>query len=254
MRQYLLPASYAGQPTLTVSGNDWRHLTRVLRLRVGDTLAARDVHGTRYRMRIGSMGRTSCVVELAPQEAPADASPAPAQTGPRLTLLQCLPKGRKIDLIVRQATEAGVSRIVPVLSERSLVRAGEERSARLRRIAEEAMEQSGRDRLPDIEDPRTLESISRDHWGTGILFYESAAGALPLHHLLAHGPAEVCILIGPEGGFAAAEVELVTEAGFRIAHLGETVLRVETAALYAIGAVMTIVQERNDWKSVPRPE
>jgi len=254
MRQYLLPASYAGQPTLTVSGNAWRHLTRVLRLRVGDTLPARDIHGSRYRMRIGSLGKTSCVVELVPEETSAEAAGPAAFSVPRLTLLQCLPKGRKIDLIVRQATEAGVSRIVPVLSERSLVKAGEERSARLRRIAEEAMEQSGRDRPPDIEDPRTLESIARDRWETGILFHESSAGAWPLHRLLAHGPAEVCILIGPEGGFADAEVELVTKAGFRIAHFGETVLRVETAAIYAIGAVMTIVQERNDWKSVPRPE
>ena len=254
MRQYLLPASYGGQPTLTVSGNDWRHLTRVLRLRVGDTLTARDIHGARYQMRIGSLGKTSCVVELAPEVTPADAPHVSVPSAPRLTLLQCLPKGRKIDLIVRQATEAGVSRIVPVLSERSLVRAGEERSARLRRIAEEAMEQSGRDRLPEIEEPRTLESVARERWGTGILFYESASGAWPLHRLLAHGPEEVGILIGPEGGFAEAEVRLVTEAGFRVAHLGETVLRVETAALYAIAAVMTIVQERNDWKSVPRPE
>ncbi len=165
MRQYLLPASYAGQPTLTVSGNDWRHLTRVLRLRVGDTLAARDIHGTRYRMRIGSLGKTSCVVELVPEEMSAEAAGPAALSVPRLTLLQCLPKGRKIDLIVRQATEAGVSRIVPVLSERSLVKAGEERGARLRRIAEEAMEQSGRDRLPDIEDPRTLESIAQGPMG-----------------------------------------------------------------------------------------
>ena len=254
MRQYLLPASYAGQPTLTVRGNDWRHLTRVLRLRVGDTLAARDVHGRRYRMRIGRLGRTSCNIELVPEETQAGEAGPAAPSGPRLTLLQCLPKGRKIDLIVRQATEAGVSRIVPVLSERSLGTAGEERGARLRRIAEEAMEQSGRDRLPDIDDPRPLASIARDRWETGILFHEASAGAVPLHRLLAHGPTEVCILIGPEGGFAPAEVEVLAAAGFRIAHVGETVLRVETAAIYAIAAVMTILQERNDWKSVPRPE
>ncbi len=185
---------------------------------------------------------------------PAAAEPGPGpREGPRVTLLQCLPKGRKIDLIVRQATETGVARIIPLVSAHTIVRPGEDdgRSARLLRVAREAVQQSGVSRLPLIEEPRELSALAgaAEGWGTALLFVERRDGdAEPLHRLLAHGPAEVSVLIGPEGGLTDEETALLARAGFHRVHLETGVLRVETAATFALGAVMTILQERNAWK------
>jgi 16S rRNA (uracil1498-N3)-methyltransferase len=161
-----------------------------------------------------------------------------------------LPKGRKLDLIVRQATEAGVARIIPLVSAHTIVRVGADdgRTARLRRIAREAVQQSGAPRLPIIEEPRELASLPGGDWGTALLFHEQDVAGHPLHSVLAGRPPAVSVLIGPEGGLDAKEVALLTDAGFLLVHLDTGVLRVETAATFALGAVMTILQERNEWK------
>ncbi len=217
MKQFLLPGSYPGLTRVTLGEKDARYLLRVLRLREGDELPAADRDGT--------------------------------NSGSRVTLLQCLPKGRKIDLIVRQATEAGVARIIPLVSAHTIVRVGED-DGRLRRIARKAVQQSGAPRLPLIEEPRELASLAGtgDEWGTALLFHEKPGEAVPLHRLLAGRPREVSVLIGPEGGLTDNEVALLKGAGFQVVHLETGVLRVETAATYALGAVMTILQERKAWK------
>jgi 16S rRNA (uracil1498-N3)-methyltransferase len=246
LKQFLLPALFSGEDRVTLAGEDFLYLARVLRKRAGDELPAVDARGAMYIMRILRVESSRCVAELVPVKAP-----APPVAGVRMTLLQCLPKGRKIDLIVRQATEAGVARIVLVLSEHSQVRPDEKdgRMPRLRKIAREALQQSGAARLPEIEGPRSLASIaeSAEDWGTALFFHERPLGGAALHQLLAGMPRSVSILIGPEGGLSAAEAAFLEGAGFHPAYLGGSVLRVETAALYALGAVTTIRQERDAW-------
>ena len=251
MKQFLLPASYNGEPRLTLEGRDFHYIARVLRLQAGDELAAMDTRANHYRLRLLRVGARDCTVELLPQQP----SVEPAQGGVRVTLLQCLPKGRKIDLIVRQATEAGVRRIVTLVSDHCVVRAGDDddgRAARLTRIAREAVQQSGAARVPLIEGPRQLASVARpgESWGTALFFHEKRMDARPLHLLLAGAAQDVTVLIGPEGGLSDPEVAILRGAGFMPAWLGSTVLRVETAAVYALGAVTTILQEKDAWKVV----
>ena len=250
MRKFLLPAPCPGPARLVLSPADSRYLARVLRLREGDTLPAGDAQGGTYVLTVLRADREACEVAVAPDDA---AAAAPA--GPALTLLQCLPKGRKIDLIVRQAIEAGVTRIIPLVSEHTVVRPGEDdgRSARLSRVAREAVQQSGAARMPRIDPVRDLASLAGpgERWGTALVFVERAGGEEPLHALLAAAPAEVSVLIGPEGGLSDQEVALLAGAGFHRVHLRTGVLRVETAALAAIAAVTTILQERDAWKPVP---
>jgi 16S rRNA (uracil1498-N3)-methyltransferase len=247
VKQFLLPASYKGEPRLTLDGRDFHYIGRVLRLREGDELAAVDSRQNRYRLRLVRVGGRDCTVALTP-ESPAE----PAESGVRLTLLQCLPKGRKIDLIVRQATEAGVRRVVMLVSDNCVVRAGDDdaRAARLSRIAREAVQQSGAAWVPQIEGPRALASVARagETWGTAIFFHERRLDAAPLHLLLAGAAQDVTLLIGPEGGLSDPEVAMLRGAGFMPAWLGSTVLRVETAAVYALGAVITILQEKDAWR------
>ena len=249
MRQFLLPPWYAGEPRITLAGEEFHYLARVLRMREGQECPAVDTRGARYRMRLVRVGRSECEAEIAAEDTASLPSAAV-----ELTLLQCLPKGRKIDLIVRQATEAGVTRIIPLFSENSVVRPGQDdaRRQRLQRIAREALQQSGNARLPEIGEPRSLASIADGgtDWATALLFHEQPVVTASLHRLLAARPRAVSMIIGPEGGLSGGEVELLCAAGFQLVHLGGNVLRVETAALYAIGAVKTILQERDEWTPV----
>ncbi len=251
MKQFLLPRTYAGEPRLTLTGGDFRYLVRVLRLGPGDQRTAVDLRGRRYTLRIQEVGASQVDVGISPQVGPTP--DGLAERGPEITLLQCLPKGRKIDLIVRQATEAGVSRIVPVVSEHSLVRPDGEggHRQRLERIAREALQQSGARRLPTIDAPRSLASVaeSGEDWGTALFFHEKALAALSLHRLLAGGSTRISMLIGPEGGLSEAEVGMLRTAGFAPVFLGADVLRVETAALFALGAVKMIIQEKDSWRA-----
>jgi 16S rRNA (uracil1498-N3)-methyltransferase len=250
MKQFLLPRWYAGEPRISLSGGDFIHIARVLRMREGDSLDAVDSGGALYEMRIVRVGRAACDVQLVPRLRELDSESLAARTRDvRITLLQCLPKGRKIDLIVRQATEAGVARIVLLVSEHTVVRPGEDdgRKARLRRIAREALQQSGTAVLPEIEGPRLFTSIEGEDWGTPLLFHEKPLGGQPLHVLLAGRPRAVSLLVGPEGGLSEVEVALAQRTGFHPVQFAAGVLRAETAATYALGAVMTILQERDAW-------
>jgi 16S rRNA (uracil1498-N3)-methyltransferase len=262
VKQFVLPPSFAGPGRLALGAADARYLTRVRRLREGDVLPAVDAAGGRWVLTVARVARGACEVDVAPAHAPlapaAAASPGglpgePPNGGRMVTLLQCLPKGRKIDLIVRQATEAGVARIIPLVSARTVVRADESdgRTARLRRVAREAVQQSGAPRVPAVEEPRALASLAGEDWGTALLLHESAgAGTGSLHGALADAGRRVSVLVGPEGGLSDAEVALLAAAGFRAVRLQAAVLRVETAAIFALGAVMTVLRERDEWQPV----
>jgi 16S rRNA (uracil1498-N3)-methyltransferase len=156
-----------------------------------------------------------------------------------------------MDLIIRQAVEAGVGRIVPLVSDHAVVRPGEgaARLERWRRIAREAREQSDAARPPVVEAPERLdEAAARERDGTALFFHEDPAGGSPLHEVLAGAAGAVTVLIGPEGGLSPRETALLEAAGFRQVWLGQGVLRTETAALYAIAAVRTVVRERETWR------
>jgi 16S rRNA (uracil1498-N3)-methyltransferase len=175
----------------------------------------------------------------------------PAAAAPKLVLMQCLPKSRKMDLIIRQAVEAGVERVVPLVSDHAVARTdeGSARLERWRRIAREAREQSGAARPAVIEPPARLdETVGRTRGGTAIFFHEDPAGGSPLHGILAGAEGSLVVLIGPEGGLSPREVALLEASGFHRAWLGDGVLRTETATLYAVAAVRTIVRERETWR------
>ena len=252
MKQLLLPPGAADSGRIRLEGDDAHYLTRVLRLREGDSVAAVEPGGARAMLHILRVGPSWCEAAVARTAAVAPTGGAPAVA--EIALLQCLPKGPKMDSIVRQATEAGVARIVPLLSEHTLLRPGEEghRIARWQRIAREAMQQSGNPRLPLIEEPRPLTAIRDGDWGTGIFFHEVPVCGEGLHALLAGCAGAVSVLVGPEGGLSPSEVSFLREAGFHPAWLGATVLRVDTAAIAAVAIVRQILGERNQWRLTGR--
>ncbi|MFW6223882.1 MAG: RsmE family RNA methyltransferase, partial [Spirochaetota bacterium] len=187
--------------------------------------------------------------------AAADAEAGAAAT-PDIVLYQCLPKGRKLDQIVRQAVEAGATRIVPVASRRVVKRleAGEGSQRKLerwRRIAEEAVQQSGRSTIPAVEpvcELPELPPVDAEDSELGLLFHEKTLADRSIGSYLSAGPRRVAVVIGPEGGLSEDEVGILERRGFNPVSLGPNVLRTETAAIYAIAAVQSVYRELVAWK------
>jgi 16S rRNA (uracil1498-N3)-methyltransferase len=163
-----------------------------------------------------------------------------------ITLVQSVPRGDRMDFIVQKATELGVARIVPVLSQRSVVRLdksqAESKAIHWRAVAVSACEQCGRNRLPTIEAAQPLLNYLGDSSpGTGPrLVFEPETAALALAAARSPGgTADTAIVdaeiaIGPEGGFASDELEAFRVAGFSQVGLGPRILRAETAAIAAV--------------------
>ncbi len=250
MKHFVIPRRVAGERSIRIAGADFHYLTRVLRMREGDELAAVDAAGTRFTLRVSSLRRGSCRADLLPAgDGPADSDPPGAS--PWICLLQCLPKGRKMDLIVRQAVEAGVGRIVAIVSERSIAVPSKpgDKLVRWHRIAREAVQQSGTPAVPEILGPLAIGEAAGAAGPdcTGLFFHQERLGGRSLHEALAEAPRRVALLVGPEGGLSERETDLLTQSGFSPVFLGDAVLRVETAALYAVAAVKTVLRERDKW-------
>ncbi len=247
----MLPPDYRGESRFRLRGRDFHYLVRVLRLGVGDSFDGLDRAGRRVAIEIREVGSDFCGVEIEPRA-------AEAETGPRLTLFQCLLKGAKMDLVVRQAAEAGVLRIVPVVSGRSVPRLDETdrtaRAERWSRIAREALQQSGRPDVPAVAPPLPFAEIPGQLPGgaTGLFFHQAPLANKTLHEYLSHKTEEIALVVGPEGGLSAHEAGLLESAGFGAVYLGRRVLRAETAALYAVAAVQTVLLEKDTWIVRPR--
>ena len=257
MRHFVLPPEYTAFGRHTLSGENFHYLCRVRRYAAGDLFDATDGSGGVYRCSVLELTDSSCTIEVAAASAgrtvTGDAR-APQQTV-TITLFQALPKGRKLEQIIRQTTETGVARIVPFSSRFCVAEAvsGQRLYAKLQRwrtIARQAVQQCGSTLVPAIEAPIELEQIPAvgGAFDLGLLFHQQPLAQQTLHGYLEHGPQRVAIVIGAEGGLADEEIDFLCRArGFHPAHLGPTVLRSETAALYAVAAVQTIVREIETW-------
>jgi len=210
------------------------HLMRVLRLRPGDLVIAADGQGRDYTVRIDALGVTASGTVLG-SRTPAVESPL------AVSLFQAIAKGDKMETIVRAATELGVRRIVPVITERTVVRLDparwRERARRWQRVAREASKQCGRPVVPEVDAPVLLAAALAEAAPAELrlCFWEEATEPLGAAlALLAAAPSAVQILVGPEGGLAPAEAAVAREHGFTPVRLGPRVLRADTAGPAAV--------------------
>ncbi|MGE4071682.1 MAG: 16S rRNA (uracil(1498)-N(3))-methyltransferase [Lysobacterales bacterium] len=218
------------------------HLTRVLRLRVGDRLQLFDGRGREFAAELIAAERKRAQVRVGAELAAIADSPL------QLTLAQGLCRGEKMDLVLQKATELGVQRVQPLLTERTEVKLDAEREARRmahwRQVLISACEQSGRAQLPELAAPMAMPS-----WLAGLLADAPAASPDSVRLMLDPDgdvalrdlpPAASAVLaVGPEGGFSEHEGELLQRAGFTRLRLGPRVLRTETAGLAAIAALQS---------------
>ena len=209
------------------------HLLRVLRLQVGDACVLFNGDGHDYNARITSIGKREARAEITAARRVDNESPL------RITLLQGIARGEKMDWILQKATELGVARILPVTSERSEVKLDAQRAdkrlAHWRGIVVAACEQSGRAVLPEVAPPQSLAQAAGLREGRGLILDPFAEASLS--SVGGASLRECTIAIGPEGGWSPRDREQLVAAGYEGLRLGPRVLRTETAGIAAIAAL-----------------
>jgi 16S rRNA (uracil1498-N3)-methyltransferase len=225
-----------------------QRLVRVLRMGPGDEVLLFNGDGHDYRARLLSAGKREGEAEVLERVA------ARAESPLRITLAQALARGEKMDLVLQKAVELGVHAIAPVVTERTEVRLDAERSDRRmqhwRGVVAGACEQSGRARLPRLQEPRGLAEFAAAVANAGDaaqgrhLFLDPMASA-GLASLGLAMDAQLTLVIGPEGGLSERDIAVLRVARFEGLRLGPRVLRTETAGLAAIAALNALY---GDWR------
>lgn len=253
MRQLVFPGDLRGLARTELDSSRSRYLLRVLRRGKGDRFEAVDEAGNRFECVLENEDPRRAIVGLRALGANDDSRG-------RIALVQGLPKGPKLDGIIRQATEVGAADILPLLSRHCVAREEdasdrEEKLARRRRIVTEARQQSGSPVATVVHRTVDLSSLDAELENRGyekgksirILCHETVMGSDSLHGLCADSDADIVVAVGPEGGFAPDEVEIFTSMGFVPVHFGVPILRTETAAIFALSALAIIRSERDSW-------
>jgi 16S rRNA (uracil1498-N3)-methyltransferase len=237
-RFHIRPEAVSGD-RVRFDAEETHHLARVLRLRPGAVVETVDGQGHEFTVRLTWIGARDAEGDIVGRAARASESPLD------LTLVQGIPKADKLELIIRMATELGVRRVIPALSERTVVRLPPRetslRLARWRRVAKEAAKQSGRAVIPEVSAPIELGSWLTGPGTPGLLLCLWEKERAPLASVLpGERPARVTVVVGPEGGLTDAEVLGLRSAGAVAASLGPRILRAETAG----PVVLALLQSR----------
>jgi 16S rRNA (uracil1498-N3)-methyltransferase len=256
MKQFILNSEPDTHNRIRFEGGDYRYLARVRRLAPGEYFPALLSGGGEVMVRVCSVDSHTMVGEIIRSE---DTRPRLSENAelPPVILFQSLPKGEKMDLIVRQAAEGGLAEIVPFVSEFSAVKIANSghKLTRWERIIKEARQQSGSAAATGIRQPLSMDGLFA-YWEQlkiqspgilGLLFHHLPLAKASLHGYLESSPGMIVITIGPEGGFSSAEAERFLATGFKPFTVGGTILRTETAALYAQAAVRILLGEKDSW-------
>jgi 16S rRNA (uracil1498-N3)-methyltransferase len=239
VHRFFAPALHPGDETVLLPKDEGEHLTRVLRLSVGDTVSVFDGRGREFLARVAAARRREVRVQLLSRIEPA------AEATVSVTLAQAILKADKMDEVVRDAVMLGVTAIQPLVTKRTettvaaLLRGA--RVERWRRVALASVKQSRRAVLPEIRTPLTLETYldePRPDWT--LMFVEPGAdGECESLSSLRDEPTpqDAAILIGPEGGWAADEYEAAKTRGIRLVTLGRRTLRADAVPVAAISVL-----------------
>ncbi|HEV2333024.1 MAG TPA: 16S rRNA (uracil(1498)-N(3))-methyltransferase [Gammaproteobacteria bacterium] len=214
-----------------------KHLSTVLRLKPGAALLLFDGSGFEFEAKLDQADKKQVWVTLSTMHGPAVESPL------QVTLAQGVSRGERMDYTVQKAVELGVSTIVPVLTERSVVKLDKDGGAKKREhwhgVVVGACEQSGRVRVPEVQPPLPLASLLADLPQAGLKLLLDPLGGSTANDLPRPADGRVLLLIGPEGGLSENERNLAARVGFTGLKLGPRILRTETAALVALSLLQS---------------
>ncbi|MBA4386400.1 MAG: 16S rRNA methyltransferase [Verrucomicrobia bacterium] len=227
---------------MTLSPAESHHLVDVMRARDGETVAVFDGRGRKAVARLVLKGERAAA-QLQVSSAGSDSRSG----GVEVVLIQAIPKGSKMDMIVEKAVELGVSAIWPVMTERTIVRlnsdeARRNRSERWQRLALSASRQCGTSWIPDVEPVADIgDAFARCDGFDLFLSGSLEKDAIPLREVLSRrtgaAPRRIGLLIGPEGDLTSAELAAARNAGAIPVSFGSLVLRVDTAAIFGLSVL-----------------
>jgi len=246
VKQFLLTEEPDKDGLVRLKGEDYHYLAHVRRLKPGGTFTALLPSSTPVIVTVTDVDSHTLTGTTAP--ALSETMPQPP-----IILFQAMPKEPKMDLIVRQAAESGISEVVPFIAEHSIAKK-HYRTERWERIIKEARQQSGSAVDTRIRGPLNAGELFaywaelRSETSLGIVFSpDQPLEKGGFHRYLNKEPTSVVLAVGPEGGFSAGEVGRFVSEGFKPLSMGAAVLRTETAALYGAAAVRIILMEGETW-------
>ena len=248
MRLFLIPDTYIYKKdvSLVIGGDDYHYLIRVLRYKTGYSFVGRDSKGNLFDLKITNIENEKCILEV-------KESLGELNILPEIVLYQCVCKGKKMDQIIRQATETGISKIIPVFSDFSVSKFDIIKPAKVERwnkIVREAIQQSGSRVNTLIGKPVIIDELAEidsSIGNLGLFFHQELLDSGSLHKYFSQKPEKIFLVVGPEGGLSDRETGILFEKMYKSIYLKTNVLRAETAALYGISAVQTILLESENW-------
>ena len=243
-RLFLDPEAWAGD-RVRLTPEQWHYLVRVMRLNTGAPFWALDGRGARWLAHLPAVDGTSREATVKDRE------PAPGELAGHVTLVQALLKGDRQEWILQKATELGVHAILPVMTERTVVRLDADRAdrrhSRWMGILREAAEQCERGRLPDLAavQPLTASVPSPPSPDEFMGFGHPREAGIPAlaDAIRTHRGSRIRIFIGPEGGFTTQEVTWLLAQGAKPVSLGSRILRAETACVAALAVLAAVLEE-----------
>lgn len=240
----MIPRVFVGSDNINnniamIDGSDVNYLKNVLRLKPGDDMIVLDSKNREYSSKIISLSNNGTIkAELIKEKHPASESKV------KITVAQGIPKNPKMEIVIQKSTELGAEKIIPVMTERSVVKISAEKESgridRWRKIAKEAAEQSGRTMIPLIEGIKDLDDVlaQKDDFDGRILLWEIEKEVTLKNFLQKNKKIKnLLVLIGPEGGFSRKEAELAKKNGFTAVSIGNRILRTETASLAVLSMI-----------------
>jgi len=242
MHRFYLPHEHGHDSVLTLTGREAHHGLRVVRVRRGEEVGVLDGEGHRYLCEVENTSKDAIQLKVLDK---CFVEPFPY----RITLVQAIPKGKVFDAIVQKATELGIFRIVPLLSERVVTQLDGDKSGgkagHWRTVAIEAIKQCGSPWLPQVEAPISVRDFVARAEPFDLSFVASlqSDSRHPREWLEAfqqrqkRKPASLCVWVGPEGDFTAGEIDAAKAVGVVPVTLGPLVLRSETAAIYCLSVL-----------------
>ena len=245
MPRFFVDPSQVEGDRIIIRGGDVNHIRNVLRMRTADGLSVSDGQGRDYYCHIEQMDPEKICLRID------NSWDSYVELPVRLTLFQGIPKGDKMELIIQKAVELGAYRVVPVYTERTVVRLDpkkeEKKRKRWQMISESAAKQAGRGRVPQVGPAMTWqEALELSRGMDGCLIpYERAKGMNVSRETIRSmkGCESLAVFIGPEGGFSEKEIGMAMEAGAKPITLGKRILRTETAGLAILSILMYEFEE-----------
>ncbi|MBD7906867.1 16S rRNA (uracil(1498)-N(3))-methyltransferase [Sporosarcina gallistercoris] len=241
MQRYFLAKPFDEDGFAIITGEDEKHITRVMRMREGEEICCVS-KGVGHIATIHRFDENGIIVQDTGNTF--SMSELPVQ----VTLACGLPKGDKLELIAQKGTELGMTGMIPFQAERSIVKwdekKGDKKTARLRKIAKEAAEQSHRTVIPEISEPLTFKGMLKQAESFDVLLFadeeeakEGTSNRIAVRLEKVYHGQSILVLFGPEGGLSRVEAAALRDAGFLSMSLGPRILRTETAPLYVLSAV-----------------